>query len=338
MFLTLQVVFDLFAFTVFLSISGSSNNPFYAFFYALAIIGGIYSGGKSSHIFFFVLISCVTFIQIQPTFISEAALDSIFSSHTLPHLFSQLFIPSVAFFIARSFGELFNNSQKRLIALAIHSERLDRLRALGSLSAGFSHEFATPLQNAKIRLQRFLSSSTLDENDLEECRLSIQDCEDVLRRMNFSQLNFLEQDFETVSLGKITEEAISTWKETLPMYKVKMSIQSGDVRINKINFVQSFFNLMDNAAEVTRKEEEISVKIVNDGTFMKLIVSDDGPGFSDEVLERLGEPFNTTKDKGTGLGLYSTQLFMNSIGGSLHIRNEATKGSSVELIFPRADL
>jgi two-component system sensor histidine kinase RegB len=337
-YLTLQVTFDLIAFTALLSISGSSNNPFYAFFYVMAILGGIFSGGKSSYIFFFVLLFCVTLIQIQPIFFSPAAFDTVFLPQTFPYLLSQLFIPSVAFFIARSFGELFNEGQKRLIAFTVHSERLDRLRALGSLSAGFSHEFATPLQNAKLRLNRFLSSSTLDKNELHECRVSIQDCEDVLRRMNFSQLNFLEQDFETVTLQDIAEDTISTWKETSPMYKIKLISQPGEVRINKINFVQSFFNLLDNAAEVTKQSDEITIKIVKDDNVMRLIISDKGPGFSNEVLERIGEPFNTTKEKGTGLGLYSTQLFMNSIGGALHIRNEIDQGSSVELTFPKADL
>jgi signal transduction histidine kinase len=122
------------------------------------------------------------------------------------------------------------------------------------------------------------------------------------------------------------------------MYKIKLISQPGEVRINKINFVQSFFNLLDNAAEVTKQSDEITIKIVKDDNVMRLIISDKGPGFSNEVLERIGEPFNTTKEKGTGLGLYSTQLFMNSIGGALHIRNEIDQGSSVELTFPKADL
>jgi two-component system sensor histidine kinase RegB len=337
LYLTLQVTFDLIAFTALLSISGSSNNPFYAFFYVMAILGGIFSSGKSSYIFFSVLLFCVTLIQIQPTFFSAAAFETIFSPQTFPYLLSQLFIPSVAFLIARSFGELFNNGQQRLLALTVHTERLDRLRALGSLSAGFSHEFATPLQNAKLRLNRYLSTSS-DKNDLEECKLSIQDCEDVLRRMNFSQFKFLEEDFEVIALNEIIEEAIKTWRETSPSFKIKLISQSGDVRINKINFVQSFFNLLDNAAEVTKQNDEITVSINKDETVMKLTVCDNGPGFSSDVLERLGEPFNTTKEKGTGLGLYSTQLFMNSIGGTLNIRNGTTRGSCVELTFPRADL
>ncbi len=337
-YLTLQVTFDLVAFTALLSISGSANNPFYAFFYVMAILGGIFSAGRSSHVFFSVLLICVTAIQIQPVLISPAAFASILSPQTLPYLLSQVLIPSVAFLIARSFGELFNDGQRRLIALTVRTERLDRLRALGSLSAGFSHEFATPLQNAKIRLTRFLSSRGEDKRDLEECKLSIQDCEAVLRRMNFSQLNFSEHDFETVGLRDIAEEAIGTWKETSPSSRISFSAQTGEVRVHRINFVQAMFNLLDNAAEVTSPTEEITVRIARHDNHMKLTISDTGPGLNAEVLARVGEPFNTTKERGTGLGLYSTQLFMNSIGGDLSVLNLSSRGACVELTFPRLEL
>ncbi len=333
-FLSAQVTLDLVVFTVLLGISGSSNNPFYALFYVMAILGGIFSAGRSSHLFFLILLCCITAIQLQPTLTSSAAFSSLLSPQTLPYLLSQVLIPSVAFLIARSFGELFNEGQQRLVGLTLHTERLDRLRALGSLSAGFSHEFASPLQNAKLRLARFLAAKEGDKADLEECRRSIQDCEEVLRRMNFSQLHFSDHDFEIVSLPDLTKQAIETWKETSPL-PINFSAQDGEVRVHRINFVQAVFNLLDNAADVTPPGAEISVRILSAGSVLSLIISDSGPGFKHEVLERIGEPFNTTKEKGTGLGLYSTQLFMNSIGGGLRVRNLETGGSSVELTFPR---
>ncbi|MGE3609545.1 MAG: sensor histidine kinase [Bacteriovoracaceae bacterium] len=336
--LTLQISFDLIAFTILLSLSGSSNNPFYGFFYVMAVLGGIFSSGKSSKFFGITLILCVLFIQIQPTFYSNAAFDTIFSLQTFPYLLSQIFIATVTYLIARSFGELFNDQQKRLLALTIHTERLDRLRALGSLSAGFSHEFATPLQNAKLRLNRYLQSSNMNREELEECKLSLNDCEDVLRRMNFAQLNFSEQDFEIIQIEEVTEEAINAWKETSPTSHVRFFPSSGHVQINRINFVQSIFNLMDNAAEATNQNSEITVKILSEENTIKLLICDTGPGLSKEVLERLGEPFNTTKEKGTGLGIYSTQLFMNSVGGSLQIKNHPQTGTIVELIFPKVEL
>ena len=334
LYLTLQITFDLIAFASLLSISGSSNNPFYAFFYVMAILGGIFSSGKSSYIFAAALLFSVTMIQIQPAVFSDSAYDNIFSAQTFPYLLSQLFIPTVAFLIARSFGELFNEGQQRLLAMTVHSERLDRLRALGSLSAGFSHEFASPLQNAKLRLNRFTASSTPNKLDLEECKASIQDCENVLRRMNFAQLSFADQDFEVADIKILTEEAIQSWQDSSPNFRISLHSLSANIRVNKINFVQTFFNILDNAAEVSSPSDEIIIRITKSDSTIKISIQDKGTGFSKDVLDRLGEPFNTTKEKGTGLGLYSTQLFMNSVGGNLYIKNGLSSGATVELCFP----
>ena len=337
LYLTIQISSDLIAFTALLAISGSSNNPFYAFFYVMAILGGIFSSGKTAYIFGLVLVCCVTLIQIQPLFFAQFAFDMIFNPQTFPYLLSQLFIPIVAFLIARSFGELFEKGQKRLLALTVHSERLDRLRALGSLSAGFSHEFASPLQNAKLRLNRYLASTLPDKNDLEECRLSILDCENVLRKMNFSQLRFTEQDFEVIEVDLFIEETIKSWKDSFPLIRVHLESQSGKIRANRINFVQTLFNLLDNAAEVSNSTDEIFIKIKKMNSSLHLSIIDNGPGFSNDILEHMGEPFNTSKEKGTGLGLYSTQLFMNSVGGNLLVSNGQSSGAIVELTFPLVD-
>lgn len=335
--LALHISFDLIAFTAMLALSGSTNNPFYAFFYVMAILGGIFASGKSSYLFAGVLTLCVGFIQLRPAFQSASAFDIIFSTHTFPYLLSQLAIPMVAFLIARSFGEHFDRNQQRLLALTVHSERLDRLRALGSLSAGFSHEFASPLQNAKLRLQRFLSSTRPDQDDLMECKDSIEDCERVLKRMNDSQFKFAEQDFEIVDCAQLTRESIQSWQETATEPPVSLELDPGLIRVNRVNFVQAIFNLMDNAAEATPAGKVIRLKLAKHDSTMRLSVCDQGPGFTRETLERLGEPFNTTKDKGTGLGIYSTLLFMNSVGGSLRVQNASNAGAIVELTFPMVE-
>jgi two-component system sensor histidine kinase RegB len=332
--LTLQITFDQIAFTFLLSISGGANNPFYAFFYVMAILGGIFSSGRSAGIFALTLVSCVLSIQLQPLFFSSHALAVIFSKETFPYLLSQVFIPFIAFLIARSFGELYEHVQKRLLALTIQNERLDRLRALGSLSAGFSHEFASPLQNAKLRLNRALASSPPVEAELLECKLSIEDCQEVLKRMNFSQLNFTNQDLEVFDAATIVKECGLAWQESCPHNQLIIKTQKSLIHANRINFVQALINLLDNAAEASTSGQEIRLSFLVQEGQLKIQIIDAGKGIALETLERIGEPFNTNKENGTGLGLYATQLFMNSVGGSLNIENRTPCGTMVELTFP----
>lgn len=278
---------------------------------------------------------CVFFVQVQPALFHKEALGVILHPQTFPYLLSQLAIPLVTYLIARSFGSFLNTHQERLLALTLKNERLDRLRALGSLSAGFSHEFASPLQNAKLRLKRIAHTSQLTSaDDLSECMESIQDCENVLRKMNLSQLNFSAQDFETVKLKTVTEETLETWKEASPHISINFQAEEGSVRMNKINFAQVLLNLLDNAGEASDFSGEIGITMRKENSFLVLSIKDSGQGFSQDILERLGEPFNTNKVKGTGLGLYSTFLFMSSVGGHLKVNNLPSKGAEVALYFP----
>ncbi|TWL90175.1 Sporulation kinase E [Bacillus licheniformis] len=61
---------------------------------------------------------------------------------------------------------------------------------------------------------------------------------------------------------------------------------------------------------------------------------DQGKGISKEVLEKLGEPFYTTKEKGTGLGLMVTFKIIENHGGSIHFESEEGKGTIVKLKLP----
>lgn len=333
--LTTQITLDLIVFTVLLALSGDSNNPFYSFFYIMAVLGGIFSSGRSSIIFGMALVLSLLFIQITPILSSLSMFSVMFQQATFPYLLTQLVIPLMTFLIARSFGSLLNSSQDRLIALTVQSERNDRLRALGSLSAGFSHEFASPLQNAKMRLKRVASSIPDENSDIIECQLSIQDCEQVLKKMNRAQLNFTDQDAETVDLELLTKDVITTWSESTENVTINFETKSVEVKLNKINFVQVLFNLLDNAYEASPETAQINISIREFDHHIELSISDNGPGFSPEVLNHLGEPFNTNKDSGTGLGIYTAILFMNSLSGELRVKNNQANGATVALIFKK---
>lgn len=333
-FLSWQVCMDLIIFSFLLNLTGGVNNPFYAFFYVMAVFGGIFTTGKGSSFFFILLMTCVFSIQISPLLSTDFNFDVIFNQQTFPYLVSQLLIPSIVFFIARSFGAFLDKSQTDLLNLTIHSERLDRLRAVGALSAGFSHEFASPLHTAQIRLKRLGRILPPDNHDLSECALALEDCEKVLKQMNSSQLHLSTSDYEVIDLGSVISEITHNWKLDYPEITVELNSADSKIRVPRINFTQSLFNLLDNSAEAMEFKGPIKLTILANATDTVLTITDQGHGFNPDILQRMGEPFNTNKSNGTGLGLYSAHLFMESVSGKLSISNLA-QGSKVELLFPR---
>jgi len=104
--------------------------------------------------------------------------------------------------------------------------------------------------------------------------------------------------------------------------------------ISPINLAQVILNLLDNAYEANPKGKIIfNLREIHNS--IELTLDDEGPGFSERVLSRQGEPFVTTKSNGTGLGLYVSEIFVQSLGGNMTISNKAnSSGALVTLNWP----
>lgn len=115
---------------------------------------------------------------------------------------------------------------------------------------------------------------------------------------------------------------------------------SGTIRTDRAILDQALLNLLRNSAEAVRDREgaAVSVQISTVPQGISISVSDNGPGFSPEALERLFQPFFTTKAFGTGLGLSTTRNLVRSLGGSLSISNSPSGGARAEILLPSQTL
>lgn len=332
-FLNAQMSLDLILFTFLLSVSGGVNNPFYPFFFVMALLGGIFTSGRGTLFFGVLLVLTIGFIQASPAIVSDISWRVLINQQTLPYTLIQVMIPFITFIVACSFGKLLTRTENRLVSLAVREERRDHLRALGALSAGFSHEFASPLQAAKIRLTRLKKALTSPNADFDECLYALEDCDLVLKKMNSAQLQFHEMEEDIIPLHAVMKETAENWSLDFPEVKVLTGQKEAYIRAPKINLVQVLINLLDNAAEAMNGRGEIILETVITDIHTVLKIQDKGKGFDHDVLHRIGEPFNTNKENGTGLGLYSSILFMQSVAGEIKISNHS-HGAEVSLFFP----
>ncbi|MHB1286624.1 MAG: ATP-binding protein [Leptospirales bacterium] len=94
-------------------------------------------------------------------------------------------------------------------------------------------------------------------------------------------------------------------------------------------------NLLLNARESLQDQGEIGIETRRDGKVVSIIVSDNGPGMSREFIEnRLFRPFQTTKKKGTGLGLFSCKLLIEQNGGTIQVNSKEGEGSEFVVTLP----
>jgi signal transduction histidine kinase len=106
----------------------------------------------------------------------------------------------------------------------------------------------------------------------------------------------------------------------------------GDAELLK----QVLLNVVLNAVQATSGEGRIGVSVRKEKGAVVIEVSDEGEGIREGDLERIFDPFFSTKVKGTGLGLAIASRIMEAHGGFIRVRSELGKGSAFELHFPAA--
>ncbi len=354
-FVCFQLAIDLFCLSTLLLISGGYENPFIPLFFFHAALGGLLISGNLSLIYLFLAHLLLAFIQME-SLLANIAIPIVPQQQLINHFFADHLLLFIFWFALRSVGRYFEKQIQYQVSLQsrdhIQNEKRDRLKALGALAAGFSHEFASPLSTAKIRLsrmerqlQKITKKNTVVEfvfdeqavhvltSDLSQALSAVDQCEMILRQMNSSQLDIRSFQIQKVLLGEMLRNICQVWQDEHLLADLQIDISfDAEAQISSLNFAQVVLNLLDNAYEAC-PEGKISVTLGQVGDSCCLEILDAGTGFSNNILSRVGEPFVTEKSNGTGLGLYVTDLFMQSVSGSMRLKN-TEKGACVSLLWP----
>lgn len=323
--LCFQLGFDLCVLTGALYFTRGVENPFIYVFLLNASLGALLIPGYLS----------VPFLLLNHLFLGALQLEYLSSVRGAPNqpsfILSALVLQVLVFgfwLVMRSLGAYFETQNESQIQNRMLIEKQDRLRAIGALAAGFSHEFASPLNTAKIRIERLARSGV--QPDATDALEAINTCELVLKNMNASQIDTRDLVLKQTLVHKLIEEVTQTWQHDHPNAQLKLDLKNiGLAELPPINFAQVILNLLDNAYEAN-PNSVILVTLSQRASRIYFSVHDRGPGFTSSVLEKLGEPFNTGKNNGTGLGLYVSQLFALSLGGELKIESDP-HGSRVSI-------
>ncbi|QOY35426.1 ATP-binding protein [Anaerobacillus isosaccharinicus] len=211
----------------------------------------------------------------------------------------------------------------------------DKLSLVGELAAGVAHEIRNPLTT----LKGFLD---LLEPEINSTYAALMQSE--LERINIIVNEFLflakpkEVDFKPNSIKKIMNNVILLLEPQSNLKNIQLSsyINDNEIDINcdENQLKQVFINILKNAMESMPNGGNIHVKINTYNDHISIQFKDEGCGIPEEQLERLGEPFYTTKADGTGLGLLITKKIIQNHNGQLIVKSQVNKGTLVEILLP----
>jgi PAS domain S-box-containing protein len=248
--------------------------------------------------------------------------------------------------------------ESRLEGQLIQSQKME---AIGTLAGGIAHDFNNILS-------AILGYAELAMYDLPEESRSQEDVTEIIQAGNRARdlvrqiLTFsrkTEQEFKPININPLINEALKFLRASLPStIEIRPDIrsESADVMCNPTQIQQVLMNLCTNAAQamkdtggnmfvslcgVTLKQKEADKHPdLHPGRYICLTVNDTGPGIDPDILDRIFDPYFTTKDKGegTGLGLSVVHGIVKTLNGALEVKSSPGKGTTFHIYFPRADI
>ncbi|MCE4048522.1 CheR family methyltransferase [Bacillus sp. Au-Bac7] len=217
-------------------------------------------------------------------------------------------------------------------------KKSEMLSAVGQLAAGIAHEIRNPLTSLKGFLQLMMQSNTYNKEYTEVMFSEFNRLELIISEFLVlarpQAVAFKEQQIEGIL------EDVNVLLSTQAILKnislaLDYELNMPPVYCNEKELKQLFINMIKNAMEAMDSEGAISISARMETEGQLLVkVSDQGKGIPKEQLERMGEPFYTTKEKGTGLGLMISQKIIDNHKGTLTFHSEVGVGTTVEMRFP----
>ncbi|HET7681869.1 MAG TPA: ActS/PrrB/RegB family redox-sensitive histidine kinase [Xanthobacteraceae bacterium] len=244
--------------------------------------------------------------------------------------------------------------EARLLANALAATELvlareQHLSQLDGLAAAAAHELGTPLATITViakELERSISENSRHGEDVRLLREQAQRCREILAKI--TELPASGEPFGGMKLSGLLEEVVAPHRDfgialniTLPSDR---TLEPTGARNPAI--IYGLGNLVENAVDFARSSVEVTANW--DEEEVVITIRDDGPGFAPEILDRLGEPYVTTRrhrftedseETGLGLGFFIAKTLLERSGATLNFSNHRSLhvGAEVTMLWARSD-
>jgi two-component system sensor histidine kinase RegB len=338
--------------TVLLALTGGLENPFTIFLIAPATVGAAALRGPYA-------------LALGVLAIGGAGVLSIWS-RPLPWMPGEVLeVPllyEAGVFVATALGIGFTagyawraalearRMEQALLATQAVLGREQQLSALGGLAAAAAHELGTPLATIQITAKELLRE--LDDADplREDAQLLVQQaqrCREILKTLS-QRPDAGDEVHERMSLPQLLNEVADPFRTRGPQIETVTYNEDGTeppVLRRMPEVIHALASFVDNAADFASAKVEVICRY--DAQKVSISVCDDGPGFSPDVLSKLGRPYISTRPggegsrsghHGMGLGFFIAKQLLERSGAQVDVHNSKKGGATVSASWPRSRL
>jgi signal transduction histidine kinase len=246
--------------------------------------------------------------------------------------------------VADSINEMASSLKQQMRSM----QRTEQLRMSGEIATGLAHEIKNPLAGIKISMEFLAQDSSLSEGDREVLTKVIDEVRriEVLLRglLNFAKppvphfapakINHIIDICIMFSIRTPSHPSSRDTKEVTVVKNFDDNIPT--IMADQLQLQQVLLNLLLNAIDAMPRGGVLTINTASniDNGSIKIEIADSGQGISDKDMNKIFQPFFTTKSRGTGMGLAITRRIIEEHGGSISVSSEYGRGTTFTIVLP----
>jgi two-component system sensor histidine kinase RegB len=340
---TIFLAFDIVQLDVLLYLTGGLINPFALLLLAPVVIGATILSLASNIALSLLTIASIAFLGVlhqplpwsgRPPEPPEIYQTGVWAGLTLTTLLITLY----GWRLAEEARQMADALAAAQAALA----REQRMSALGALAAAAAHELGSPLSTIAViakEMQREVESDDPLREDVELLSAESERCRSILARLSIDPQGDVSEAYTLLPLPALIEAAAQNYRRD----DIAITFEAGaagagvpvtaPIQVRSPEIMQGVGNIVQNAVSFARREIHIATRWTTE--WAEVEVSDDGPGFSEALLDELGTPFISTrqgKEGHMGLGVFIAKTLLERTGASVSFGNRGASGGAAVVV------
>ncbi len=217
--------------------------------------------------------------------------------------------------------------------------RAGATRAVRDLAAGVAHEIGNPLNALSLNLQLLKRERGADAG-IDECLRQVDRLAGIIHGF-LQALRPSKPNLARASVADPIKNCLASMSAQFEERRIAVTLDLKSsipaVAIDTAQMEQVFFNILKNSLEAVNDGGMISIALSSDDTDVIAEIRDDGPGMDPGQVAHLFEPYRTSKEHGTGLGLMISQRIVRDHGGSISVESKPGEGAKFTIRIPRIE-